>query len=270
MEAGGAEEADWEAQQEGSPQDAPMSDAPAPPPAAALPKPSFSFNPSASSFSFSPSAASWAPPAAAAAPPEGSAPVAPAAGVAEPAAAGTLGGRGRGGARRAGQTTLNLCAGAEARRRRGCPGGQGGCAGEEEEGGGAAGGGLRRTVRREKQGRASGGGGGVGGACWAALLAGFCVLLVAPHAALLLALCGLELAVDQPRSRSSLAGAHTLGSPGPAREHVNLVFIGHVDAGKSTIGGQILFLTARATGRPWDAASADAAFWLCRAAWTSG
>jgi peptide chain release factor subunit 3 len=27
------------------------------------------------------------------------------------------------------------------------------------------------------------------------------------------------------------------------REHVNLVFIGHVDAGKSTIGGQILFLT---------------------------
>jgi len=28
-----------------------------------------------------------------------------------------------------------------------------------------------------------------------------------------------------------------------ASEHVNLVFIGHVDAGKSTIGGQILFLT---------------------------
>jgi hypothetical protein len=28
-------------------------------------------------------------------------------------------------------------------------------------------------------------------------------------------------------------------------EHVNIVFIGHVDAGKSTIGGQILFLTAR-------------------------
>jgi Elongation factor Tu GTP binding domain len=27
------------------------------------------------------------------------------------------------------------------------------------------------------------------------------------------------------------------------REHVNVVFIGHVDAGKSTIGGQILFLT---------------------------
>lgn len=27
------------------------------------------------------------------------------------------------------------------------------------------------------------------------------------------------------------------------REHINVVFIGHVDAGKSTIGGQILFLT---------------------------
>lgn len=27
------------------------------------------------------------------------------------------------------------------------------------------------------------------------------------------------------------------------REHINVVFIGHVDAGKSTIGGQILYLT---------------------------
>jgi len=27
------------------------------------------------------------------------------------------------------------------------------------------------------------------------------------------------------------------------KEHINIVFIGHVDAGKSTIGGQILFLT---------------------------
>jgi hypothetical protein len=32
-------------------------------------------------------------------------------------------------------------------------------------------------------------------------------------------------------------------------EHVNIVFIGHVDAGKSTIGGQILFLTVRASER---------------------
>lgn len=29
----------------------------------------------------------------------------------------------------------------------------------------------------------------------------------------------------------------------PKKEHVNVVFIGHVDAGKSTIGGQIMFLT---------------------------
>ncbi|XP_051570258.1 eukaryotic peptide chain release factor GTP-binding subunit ERF3A-like isoform X1 [Myxocyprinus asiaticus] len=29
----------------------------------------------------------------------------------------------------------------------------------------------------------------------------------------------------------------------PKREHVNVVFIGHVDAGKSTIGGQIMYLT---------------------------
>nr|XP_014335764.1 PREDICTED: LOW QUALITY PROTEIN: eukaryotic peptide chain release factor GTP-binding subunit ERF3B [Bos mutus] len=32
-------------------------------------------------------------------------------------------------------------------------------------------------------------------------------------------------------------------SGAPKKEHVNLVFIGHVDAGKSTIGGQIMFLT---------------------------
>lgn len=30
---------------------------------------------------------------------------------------------------------------------------------------------------------------------------------------------------------------------GPKKEHINVVFIGHVDAGKSTIGGQLLYLT---------------------------
>jgi len=34
-----------------------------------------------------------------------------------------------------------------------------------------------------------------------------------------------------------------------AREHLNLVFIGHVDAGKSTIGGQILFLSGQVDDR---------------------
>ena len=33
------------------------------------------------------------------------------------------------------------------------------------------------------------------------------------------------------------------------REHINLVFIGHVDAGKSTISGQILFLTGQVDQR---------------------
>jgi peptide chain release factor subunit 3 len=28
-----------------------------------------------------------------------------------------------------------------------------------------------------------------------------------------------------------------------SREHVNIIFIGHVDAGKSTIGGHLMFLT---------------------------
>ena len=30
---------------------------------------------------------------------------------------------------------------------------------------------------------------------------------------------------------------------GARLEHVNVVFIGHVDAGKSTIGGQLMYLT---------------------------
>ena len=30
---------------------------------------------------------------------------------------------------------------------------------------------------------------------------------------------------------------------GDKKEHINLIFIGHVDAGKSTIGGQLLYLT---------------------------
>lgn len=47
------------------------------------------------------------------------------------------------------------------------------------------------------------------------------------------------------RGRASCVhrAALTCLCPSSRREHVNLVFIGHVDAGKSTIGGQILFLT---------------------------
>ena len=36
---------------------------------------------------------------------------------------------------------------------------------------------------------------------------------------------------------------------GDNREHLNIVFIGHVDAGKSTIGGQILFLAGMVDDR---------------------
>ncbi|XP_004478029.1 eukaryotic peptide chain release factor GTP-binding subunit ERF3B [Dasypus novemcinctus] len=37
--------------------------------------------------------------------------------------------------------------------------------------------------------------------------------------------------------------SEVIPSSAPKKEHVNVVFIGHVDAGKSTIGGQIMFLT---------------------------
>ena len=39
-----------------------------------------------------------------------------------------------------------------------------------------------------------------------------------------------------------------LGEEDP-REHLNLVFIGHVDAGKSTMSGQILYLTGQVDKR---------------------
>ena len=35
----------------------------------------------------------------------------------------------------------------------------------------------------------------------------------------------------------------TVESVSTEKEHVNIVFIGHVDAGKSTIGGQLMYLT---------------------------
>lgn len=38
------------------------------------------------------------------------------------------------------------------------------------------------------------------------------------------------------------------------RAHLNIVFIGHVDAGKSTLGGQILFVTVSSSAAPVPAA----------------
>ncbi|XP_057310797.1 eukaryotic peptide chain release factor GTP-binding subunit ERF3A-like isoform X2 [Hydractinia symbiolongicarpus] len=37
--------------------------------------------------------------------------------------------------------------------------------------------------------------------------------------------------------------------PGDGKENINIIFIGHVDAGKSTIGGQLLFLTGQVDKR---------------------
>jgi peptide chain release factor subunit 3 len=45
---------------------------------------------------------------------------------------------------------------------------------------------------------------------------------------------------------------------GENREHVNLVFIGHVDAGKSTLGGSILYLTGMVDERTLDKYKRDA------------
>ncbi|XP_077172107.1 eukaryotic peptide chain release factor GTP-binding subunit ERF3A isoform X2 [Paroedura picta] len=45
-----------------------------------------------------------------------------------------------------------------------------------------------------------------------------------------------EEEIPKPKSMVAPPGA-------PKKEHVNVVFIGHVDAGKSTIGGQIMYLT---------------------------
>ncbi|XP_036596444.1 eukaryotic peptide chain release factor GTP-binding subunit ERF3A-like [Trichosurus vulpecula] len=48
----------------------------------------------------------------------------------------------------------------------------------------------------------------------------------------------MEEEEELPKPKSVIA------PPGaPKKEHVNVVFIGHVDAGKSTIGGQIMYLT---------------------------
>ncbi|XP_057343233.1 eukaryotic peptide chain release factor GTP-binding subunit ERF3A-like isoform X1 [Manis pentadactyla] len=46
-----------------------------------------------------------------------------------------------------------------------------------------------------------------------------------------------EEEIPEPKSVDALPGA-------PKKEHVNVVFMGHVDAGKSTIGGQIILHTS--------------------------
>ncbi|KAL1766143.1 eukaryotic peptide chain release factor GTP-binding subunit ERF3B [Sigmodon hispidus] len=52
---------------------------------------------------------------------------------------------------------------------------------------------------------------------------------------------GKEMMEEKEEIRKSKSVIIPSGAP--KKEHVNVVFIGHVDAGKSTIGGQIMFLT---------------------------
>ncbi|XP_049988211.1 eukaryotic peptide chain release factor GTP-binding subunit ERF3B [Alexandromys fortis] len=52
---------------------------------------------------------------------------------------------------------------------------------------------------------------------------------------------GKEMVEEKEETRKSKS--MVIPSGAPKKEHVNVVFIGHVDAGKSTIGGQIMFLT---------------------------
>ncbi|CAO2623733.1 Eukaryotic peptide chain release factor GTP-binding subunit ERF3B [Lemmus lemmus] len=52
---------------------------------------------------------------------------------------------------------------------------------------------------------------------------------------------GKEMMEEKEETRKSKS--MVIPSGAPKKEHVNVVFIGHVDAGKSTIGGQIMFLT---------------------------
>lgn len=46
--------------------------------------------------------------------------------------------------------------------------------------------------------------------------------------------------VMEPRVVNSI---FTMFEDNDRKEHVNMVFIGHVDAGKSTIGGHLMYLT---------------------------
>lgn len=50
-------------------------------------------------------------------------------------------------------------------------------------------------------------------------------------------------------SEACRSALHSLKVRVLCREHLNIVFIGHVDAGKSTTGGQILYLTVRPSAR---------------------
>ncbi|KAL0983962.1 hypothetical protein UPYG_G00135260 [Umbra pygmaea] len=53
----------------------------------------------------------------------------------------------------------------------------------------------------------------------------------------------LEMMEEEEEEELPMLKVIPLPPDAPKKEHVNVVFIGHVDAGKSTIGGQIMYLT---------------------------
>uniref|UniRef100_A0A674CRC8 G1 to S phase transition 1 n=1 Tax=Salmo trutta TaxID=8032 RepID=A0A674CRC8_SALTR len=54
---------------------------------------------------------------------------------------------------------------------------------------------------------------------------------------------GVEMMEEEEEEELPVLKVIPLPPNAPKKEHVNVVFIGHVDAGKSTIGGQIMYLT---------------------------
>ncbi|XP_061764906.1 eukaryotic peptide chain release factor GTP-binding subunit ERF3A isoform X2 [Nerophis ophidion] len=52
-----------------------------------------------------------------------------------------------------------------------------------------------------------------------------------------------EMMIEEEEEEIPMPKVVPLTPDAPKKEHVNVVFIGHVDAGKSTIGGQIMYLT---------------------------
>jgi len=61
-----------------------------------------------------------------------------------------------------------------------------------------------------------------------------------------------EIEVDEEKPKPTPKKVVELSTPKPKKEHINIVIIGHVDAGKSTIGGQIMALTGMVDKRTLD------------------
>ena len=58
-----------------------------------------------------------------------------------------------------------------------------------------------------------------------------------------------DKAIDEEKPTEATKAELTPTEKEDTKEHINIVFIGHVDAGKSTIGGQVLYLTGQVDKR---------------------